>query len=95
VSTEVLGQIATSTTAAKAWGGSNLKCLQNFMNSKPLLKDSLTGRLLQCKQTGVGSIKNSILSLKQLALPIMFLNLMHTNKMALLNASIVTPLKSG
>jgi hypothetical protein len=68
---------------------------EKFHEFQTLVERLFDQKIITMQTDWVESIKNSILSLKKLALPIMFLVLMHTTKMALLNASIVTSLKSG
>jgi hypothetical protein len=72
------------------FSNSNLRCLKNFTSFKNLWKDSLIGKFLPCRTTGVVNIKNFIRSLRKLASLTMSRVLMVTNKMGLRNTSTIT-----
>ena len=66
---------------------------QVLLNFQQLVSANLIEKLSVCKLIGVESMKNSIDSFKKLALHIMYLVLMHINRMAQLNASITILLR--
>jgi hypothetical protein len=63
------------------------------MSFKVLLKDFLIRKLLQCRQIGKESMRNSILSSLRLASPTLCRSLMLIRKKGLLSVNIDTLLK--